>query len=383
MILFETCPTETSMFLSVIPILVLKFQKHRYFMIGVWFVKWAFSDRRSSDMKQRLDLVLMSILIAMLWSSAALSNVHSQRYLYQLYAYPKSSESCHIEARRLADRFATSTGTSATGECKAIRESSFDIFIYYTGSQEIPLVSTYPNMLLQDRIHIFSTEASCRENLSTESSYFEFKTGLTPFVTYCVLDETYYGRKSWAIRIDSFGTPETRPFWAESFMLGHVDGMTESAAEALIADTFKRSGIDVRRVHLRNDPKGLRQFSMLYYNAKPLSIEIQMLASTLDSRQQCQAELATVNSVLNTTTPNTLFCAANNYVNAFEVLGVVELTSWFKSKLSVESFKTYSECSQSRDKILDTYRNTVGLDIATGLCYRTEGVWRLNLLERR
>jgi hypothetical protein len=303
--------------------------------------------------------------------------------LYQLNAYPKSSENCHVEARRLADRFAALTGTTATGECKAIHDSSVDIFIYYSGSEELQLVTTYPDMVMQDRIHIFPTETSCQEHLGREASYFEVKTGLTPFVTYCVLDETYYGLKSWAIRVDAFGAPEVRPFWAESFMVGQVDGMTESAAESLIADTFKHSGIDVRRVHLRNDPKGLRQFSMLYYNSQPLSIEIQVLASTLDSREQCQTELATVTSVLNTSTPNTLFCAANNYINAFEVLGVVELTSWFKSKLSVESFKTYSECAQSRDQILDMYRNTVGLNIATGLCYRTEGVWRLNLFERR
>lgn len=334
-------------------------------------------------MMRRFQTVLMSTILTMLCSSVALSEVRSQRFLYQLYAYPKSTENCHIEARRLADRFASLTGTTAAGECKAIHESSVDIFIYYSGSQELPLVSTYPDMVMQDRIHIFSTESSCQEHLATEASYFELKTGLTPFVTYCVLDETYSGLKSWAIRIDSFGTPDVKPFWAESFMVGQVDGMTESAAESLISDTFKRSGIDVRRVHLRNDPKGLRQFSMLYYNSKPLSIEIQVLASTLDSREQCQAELATVTSVLNTSTPNTLFCAANNYINAFEVLGVIELTSWFKSKLSVESFKTYLECSQSRDQVLDIYRNTVGLNIATGLCYRSEGVWRLNLLERR
>lgn len=334
-------------------------------------------------MKRSLNLVLMGAVFTMLYSSLGLSEAMSQRFLYQLYGYPKSGDNCHVEAKRLAERFASLTGTTATGECKALHESSVDIFIYYSGSQELPLVSTYPDMAMQDRIHIFSTEASCQEHLTSEAAYFEFKTGLTPFVTYCVLDETYSGLKSWAIRVDSFGTPEVKPFWAESFMVGQVDGMTESAAESLIADTFKRSGIDVRRVHLRNDPKGLRQFSMFYYNTKPLSIEIQVLASTLDSREQCQTELAAVTSVLNTTTPNTVFCAANNYINAFEVLGVVELTSWFKSKLTVESFKTYSECSQSRDQILDIYRNTVGLNIATGLCYRTEGVWRLNLLERR
>lgn len=318
-----------------------------------------------------------------LFSFAALSEPVMSRFLYQLYDYPKTNTNCHLEAKDLAKRFTNLTGADATGECKAINESSYDIFLYYTADQELPRVTTYPEMLLQDRIHIFPTEALCQERLSSEVEYFKKVTGLDPWISFCAINETYDALKTWALRIDAFGDPIVKPFWAESFMLGSVDGMTEAAAEELINLNFKKTGVDVRLVHFRNDAKGMRQFSMLYYNRAPLNIEIQVLASTLDNRVQCQRELAVLSAEVPDDLGSTVFCANNYYVQSFEVVGVVDLNSWFKPKLSVEKFSNYESCAAGRSQLLEMYRNTVGLDVATGLCSRSDGFWRLNLLERR
>ena len=325
-------------------------------------------------------LVYLSLL---LYSSLTFAETTSARFLYQLYDYPKTNSNCHLEAKGLAERFTATTGAEATGECKAINELSYDIFIYYTAQQELPRVTTYPEMLLQDRIHIFSTEASCKERLVSEVEYFRSVTGLEPWTSFCAIDETYYGLKTWALRIDAFGTPAIKPFWAEAFILGSVDGMTESAAEDMIATNFRKSGTDVRLVHFRNDAKGMRQFSMLYYNGKPLNIEIHVLASTLNNRAQCQAELSLVSAHIPEAAGHTVFCADNQYVRSFEVVGIVNTGSWFKTKASVETFANYEACHAGRDSLIEMYRNTVGMDVATGLCTKTDGAWRLNLLTRR
>jgi hypothetical protein len=318
-----------------------------------------------------------------LYSALSFAETSSARFLYQLYDFPKVNSNCHLEAKGLAQRFTATTGVAATGECKAIKEQSYDIFIYYSADQELPRVSTYPEMFLQNRIHIFPTEASCKERLVSEVDYFKSVTGLEPWTSFCAINETYYGVKTWALRIDAFGTPDIKPFWAEAFMLGSVDGMTETAAEEMIGANFRKTGTDVRLVHFRNDAKGMRQFSMLYYNSKSLNIEIQVLASTLDSRSQCQTELSLVAEQIPDVLPHTVFCADNQYVRSFEVVGIVDVASWFKPRLSVESFVNYEACTAGRDALVDMYRNTVGLDLAVGLCTKTDGAWRLNLLERR
>jgi hypothetical protein len=325
----------------------------------------------------------LSLAGLFLYSTLSFAETGSARFLYQLYDFPKVNSNCHLEAKSLAERFTAITGVAATGECKAIKEQSYDIFIYYTAGQELPRVSTYPEMLLQDRIHIFPTETSCKERLVSEVDYFKSVTGLEPWTSFCAINETYYGVKTWALRIDAFGNPAIKPFWAEAFMLGSVDGMTETTAEEMIGANFRKTGTDVRLVHFRNDAKGMRQFSMLYYNSKPLNIEIQVIASTLDSRSQCQAELSLVSAQVPDSLPHTVFCADNQYVRSFEVVGIVDLGSWFKPKLSVETFANYDACTAGRDSLLEMYRGTVGLDVAAGLCTKTDGTWRLNLLERR
>jgi hypothetical protein len=318
-----------------------------------------------------------------LYSGLAIAETNSTRFLYQLYDYPKVSSNCHLEAKSLAESFTAITGAQATGECKAIKELSYDIFIYYTADQEMPRVTTYPEMLLQDRIHIFTTEANCKDRLNPEVEYFKSVTGLEPWTSFCAIDETYYGLKTWALRIDAFGSPAIKPFWAEAFMLGSVDGMTETAAEDMISANFKKAVKDVRIVHFRNDAKGMRQFSMFYYNNEPLNIEIQVLASTLDNRAQCQTELSLLTTQISDASPHTVFCADNPYVRSFEVVGIVDVGSWYKPKLSVETFSNYEACVSGRDSLLEMYRGTVGLDVATGLCTKTDGSWRLNLMQRR
>jgi hypothetical protein len=311
------------------------------------------------------------------------AEVTQQNFTYQLYGYPKSNENCHLAANKLAADFATATGIPASGECKSIRDLSYDIFIHYKATQELAYVSTYPETLLQERIHIFPDMNSCTERLSAEIEHFRLATGLEPWTAFCSVNETYSGIKLWALRIDAFGTPSVKPFWADGFMLGSVDGMSESAAEEMIATNFRKAGVDVRLVNLRNDPQGIRQFSMLYYNPKSLDIGLQVIAFALTNQEQCQAELGLLSTVLPNSWSGSVFCANNYRVQSFEVLGVVELNSWFESKLSVETFPDYSDCVAGRDALLTTYRDTVGLDVATGLCSREGGRWRLNLLMRR
>ena len=165
-------------------------------------------------------------------------------------------------------------------------------------------------------------------------------------------------------------------------MLGNVSGMSETAAEQFISESYRRSGIDARIVYLRQDDKGERQFSMLYYHDKPLDIKIEVLSAHLDHSTQCAAELARVRSVLPTGSPHALFCTDNPYTHSNEVLGVLELRSWFRQTYSVERFKDYADCDTNRESTLETYRTTAGRNVLTGLCTLVGGQWRLNLLEK-
>jgi len=325
-------------------------------------------------------LFLLTILTPFQFARA---DVIEQKFIYPLYGYPKSHENCHLVANSLAEDFVAAAGIPASGECKFIRDQSYDIFIHYRASEELAHVSTYPKTLLQERFHIFTDKNSCMEQLSTEVEHFRSATGLEPWTAFCSVNETYSSLKLWALRIDAFGSPSVKPFWADGFMLGSVDGMTESAAEEMIATNFSKAGIDVRLVNLRNDPQGIRQFSMFYYNPKSLDIELQVIAASLTNQEQCQAELDLLSTVLPNPWSGSIFCANNHHVQSFEVLGIVELNSWFKSKLSVETFQNYSDCAAGREALLTTYRDTVGVDVATGLCSKEGGRWRLNLLMRR
>ena len=325
------------------------------------------------------------ILTSTLWGVSGLSMAQispAQSYLYRLRDYPKTANNCHAEAASLAERFTQITGAQARGECTEMTDTAYDISMIYTSNQEIPLVTTYPEMLLQDRIHIFATEAACKQQLPIEAGYFREKTSLEPFVQFCAMNETYYGKKTWAIRIDAFGDTPKRPFWAESSMLGNVSGMSETAAEQFISESYRRSGIDARIVYLRQDDKGERQFSMLYYHDKPLDIKIEVLSAHLDNSTQCAAELARVRSVVPTGSPHALFCTDNPYTHSNEVLGVLELRSWFRQTYSVERFKDYADCDANRESTLETYRTTAGRNVLTGLCTLVGGQWRLNLLEK-
>ena len=325
------------------------------------------------------------ILTSTIWGVSGLSMAAispAQSYLYRLRGYPKTANNCHAEAASLAERFKQITGARALGECTEITDTAYDISIVYTYSQEIPLVTTYPEMLLQDRIHIFATEAACKQQLSIEADYFKEKTSLEPLVQFCAMNETYYGKKTWAIRIDAFGNAAVKPYWSESSMMGNVSGMSETAAEQWIQESYQHAGIDARIVHLRQDDKGERQFSMFYYHDKPLDIKIEVLAAELDQSAQCEAELAKLRSIVAADKPQALFCTDNPYSHSHEVLGVIELGSWFKQSHSVESFKNYADCDANRDSTLEIYRTTAGRNVLTGLCTLIGSEWRLNLFEK-
>lgn len=331
----------------------------------------------------------MNLLIRILFavflfgaSTSAFAETNNTRFFYLLYGYPKTERNCHIEARELAARFALMTGTTASGECKSISDAAYDIAIYYEADQQIPIVTTYEEVTPIDRLHIFKNQSACEQNLSVELQYFKEKTGLEPFLTFCDVYVTYPEEQSWAIRIDAFGESKLKPFWTDSFMLGKVDGMSETAAEDLITSTYRNAGVDVRLTNLRNDYQGLRQLAMLYYSDQPLNIKIKLLASNLDSREQCQAELLQLAGIVPENAPATTFCADNDHIQTFDVLGVVELGSWFKSRNSVETFKKYSDCAASREELLRLYRDTVGRNVMAGLCSRIDGAWRLSMLER-
>jgi len=325
-----------------------------------------------------------SILALMILAIATLSfaEVGYSMFFYQLNGYPKTNQNCHVEAKAIADRFSKMTGIAATGECKAIRELSYDISVAYNSPKEISKVTTYPDPLFTDRIHIFSNEETCKDRLRTELDYFKIRTELEPLIALCSVDETYSGIKTWAIRIDAFGSSRLQPYWADSFMIGKVDGKSEEEAEAMIATSFLNAGVDVRITNLRNDFQGIRRLSMMYYGEEPLNIKIEVLASSLDSRQQCQTELSQLDGIIPENSPSSIFCAENHFVQTFEVLGVVDLGSWFKSKSSAETFNKYSECAANRQELLALYRDTVGRNVVAGLCSRTDGVWRLNMLEQ-
>lgn len=314
-------------------------------------------------------------------STSAFGEAQTTRFLYLLYGYPKTDRSCHIEAKELAERFALMTRTTASGECKSISEAAYDIAIYYEANEQLPIVTTYGDVTPIDRLHIFKSQSACEQNLSVELQYFKEKTGLEPFLAFCDVYVTYPQEKSWAIRIDAFGSSSVKPFWTDSFMLGHVDGMSETGAEDLITSTYRSAGIDVRLTNLREDYQGVRQLVMLHYSERPLNIKIKLLASNLDSREQCQTELNQLAGIIPENTPVTTFCANNWHIQTFDVLGVVELQSWFKSRNSAEKFERYSECAANREELLRLYRDTVGRNVLAGLCSKIDGVWRLSMLE--
>lgn len=301
---------------------------------------------------------------------------------YKIDNYPKTENNCHLEARAIAERFTSVTGVESTGICTKIAADYFNMTIQYSSANPLPMVTTFPELIMQDRLYIFDTADACHLRLQDEINHFKGATHLEPFLAFCTRSEIYSDYKPWAIRIDAFGTSATQPFWGEGFFMGQPVGMNRAQAEAVIAESFRQAGIDVRAVLLRMGNIQMLQFSMLYYSTKSLDIRVKDFAKS-DTRTHCEAQLEHLRQWAPETSPHALFCTEDRIMSSFEIAGVVDMASWFKERESVESFKNYDECENGRESLTDFYRTQLGYNIVGGLCSKSGASWKVNFLERK
>ena len=323
------------------------------------------------------------IFLALFMSSLARAEtVEPKARQYKVNNYPKTEKNCHLEARSIAERFTSVTGVESSGICTEIETDYFNMTIEYSSANSLPMVTTFPELILQDRLYVFDTADACHKRLQDEIDHFKGATQLEPFLAFCTRSEIHSDFKPWAIRIDAFGNSATQPFWGEGFFIGQPVGMNRAQAEAAIGESFRQAGIDVRTVLLRMDNIQMLQFSMLYYSAKSLDIRVKDFAKS-DTRAHCEAQLEHLRQWAPEASPHALFCTEDRIMSSFEIAGVVDMESWFKERESVESFKNYDECENGRETLTDFYRTQLGYNIVGGLCSKSGAGWKVNFLERQ
>jgi hypothetical protein len=331
----------------------------------------------------KISVVSICGVLSFLTASLSQAEIAEPKVLeYRINNYPKTANNCHLEARAIAEKFTSVTGVESTGICTEMAADYFNMTIQYSSTNPLPMVTTYPEMILQDRVYVFDTADACRQHLQNEIDHFKETTNLEPFLAFCTRSEIYSDYKPWAIRIDAFGASATQPFWGEGFFMGQPVGMNRTQAETVIAESFRQAGVDVRFVSLRTDNVQMLQFSMLYYSPKSLDIRVKDFAKS-DTRAHCEAQLEHLRSWAAEVSPHALFCTEDRIMSSFEIAGVVNMASWYKDRESVESFKTYDECEAGRESLTEFYRTQLGYNIAGGLCSKWGAGWKINFLERK
>jgi len=331
----------------------------------------------------KISVVTICTVLSFLTASLSQAEIAEPKLLeYRINNYPKTANNCHLEARAIAEKFTSVTGVESTGICTEMAADYFNMTIQYSSANPLPMVTTFPELILQDRLYVFDTADACHKRLQDEIDHFKSATQLEPLLAFCTRSEIHSDFKPWAIRIDAFGNSATQPFWGEGFFIGQPVGMNRAQAEAAIEESFRQAGIDVRTVLLRMDNIQMLQFSMLYYSAKSMDIRVKDFAKS-DTRAHCEAQLEHLRQWAPEASPYALFCTEDRIMSSFEIAGVVDMESWFKERESVESFKNYDECENGRETLTDFYRTQLGYNIVGGLCSKSGAGWKVNFLERK
>jgi hypothetical protein len=331
-------------------------------------------------MTSKFSVVVTAAIIVLTGQISFAAELSPQAYLAR--QIPASSANCHDQAAELSRKFTVLTGLQATGQCEATSPQGTDILIRYQASEPLNVVTSAAEVGFPGEGYEFDSNANCSNHLAGEVQSFATLTGHEPLLAFCRKQENYYGRVRWALIVEGFGSSDKKISWASSLFPGKPSSVLASRVTSDVKNTFTDSFTNVRQVFLQDDEHGHLRLTVNYYGKYDEQIQAHPLAS-VNTMDQCELALSEMRKISadNPAVKTLSYCVNNPYSLGADLVIVLDVTRWYRTRQAAETFKTYEECAVAKPGLIETYRSHYPDTILGGFCTEWGADWKITLLE--
>lgn len=312
-----------------------------------------------------------ALILSASWTSLA----QAQTFLYRIPNIAADG-ACHVQAQQLGARFAAVTGVMPmSSRCVDIGPTDVSFEIEYDATAALALVSTIGAIGAEGD---YADLESCLNDVAGEASHFQGVTGLTPVVATC--QTVAAGRpRPYALRIDSFGDADIRPWTAWTMLVDRPLDVDLEDFEDAVEQSLIDQGIDVRSVSIASGFYG--DIYVRYYAADPFQIQVAEF-TRVDTRFQCEEQLELARTLSHHHAPPVAIYCARSLTRGYYINGLLRESPRRSPFDSAERFSSYGDCMRDRVALVADYETRMGTPLGGGLCANAGEAWRVRLFSR-
>lgn len=317
-------------------------------------------------MKQILSF--MCLIIGLLLGEHCYAQQTNKFFNYKLKGYPKDMP-CYLIAKDLQQKFYEETKIQhVRADCIAEDINGFDIIIKYEADEPVKIVSTEEGSFVWPA-GAYTTKEECIAKSNIEKQVFKDETGLNPFVAYCYKNN-YVSQFPWELRIDAFGTSNVKSF-RNGLLLWGIP-VNASSYELFIKELqdilYNMEDTKVSYVVVR--PKLVYlELVIRYYASKPLNLKLMSFGS-FTNKAECALEYESLIEIFNALEFKTLksYCSNVLAIQNIELNALYKEIENFRVIQLLEKYKTFSECLENKDAVLQYQKEVIGRPVVGGIC---------------
>jgi|GEM_PF-1773816 len=322
----------------------------------------------------------VSVLVFAFGILSAQANAGSFRHILRGYHLAQGA-SCEEAAYQIGQSFSAQAGVSdVSTRCVDNWEGrgKKDIEISYQAEKALSIVSTDNPATALSHAATYKTRETCEADLARELPYFQERTQLVPFVSYC---ETWGSFGDHRLIIKAIGESAIRPYVTTLSTLGTILGYSRETFTSAISLRLQTFNADLAQ--LAPSSSGINsEMHIRYYGSDALVFD-EMVIAKHDVAENCLAKVEAVQAALTAHDNKHLvvYCQ-NTGINGVELVAQVSRDSDYSIVKAEGDYKTFDECSANLDAVVIKYKERYNHKVVVGACSR-EGreKFMVNLLE--
>lgn len=319
-------------------------------------------------------LLILSLVLTSL-------NAFCTTFRKEFSGVPKTTESCHTQAKGLTQAFIAQTGNpSGAITCQNDHETTADFLLSYESDKKIPEVSTETLQGVYS-LGVYAKKEKCEEMFTAQKQLYEEATGLRTILSYCKQDSIY---KDWYHYFLGFGEGKNQ-YYSVGY---HYFSLPKKFDSALFVANLKESLASVGAYYSSvRSQSSLAYGTMIihYYGKKRIDFELVEYTKN-KNEEECEDHLRRFQDYQEIQKNQPILA----YCGAVKVGGYWELTVLFRDgepvgrRQSVEKFKSFDECASDQERLVKFYQTEVDAKIFAGFCSIDDDRYhRLVLLSRK
>lgn len=308
-------------------------------------------------------------------SAATISRANNV-FHYKMYGVaPIAGISCDEFAWQTGQRLAEYT-TRGPGAVQVIdtgcfsdivdrNSNSWNVDVAYESETPLNRITTSDFTVAVHGAPTYKTAEECQAALEGEIPFFEQKTGLQIFTSWCRVPSYTRG---WELVIEAFGDPEIRPYLAGASIFGRIMGHDMASFSAVITERFAAQGAEVVQMDLRSN-FAYFDLQVRYYGRESIRM-YESAAVKTRTIEECTAQLQRFddNLIANGIVNYGTFCTKGSLGDSFELMSLTHTRESIRLSHPDESFADFVACDAQRDTIAERYRSRYGRNVIDAVC---------------